>query len=146
MKDIGRKPHRYAWQKVGIALTGILLSVVLHELFHILMHWGDITSISFFQGGSIAEIIVLEHKGNDIEGEELAAYLITLLVMIVTVMTIYKISDATDNRSAQQIIFGSGNDAPKLQSGEFLRLADKAEILQDIPKNSLKSSKPKSGH
>ncbi|MGB4762376.1 MAG: hypothetical protein WBP12_03395 [Candidatus Saccharimonas sp.] len=143
MSKVASKPSHYTWHKVGIVVIGLILSVVLHELFHIFMHWGEITRISFFQGDSVAEIIVLEHRDNDIEGEELAAYLITLLVMIVTVMTVYKISDASDNRSAQQIIFGSGNDAPKLKSGEFLRLADKAEILPDAPQQSSKATKPK---
>lgn len=105
------------------------------------MHWGDITSISFFQGDSIAEMIVLEHRGNDIEGEELAAYLITLLVMILTIMTVYKISDSTDNRSAQQIIFGTDKDAPKIKSAEFLKLAGKADLLPDEPAKPAKTKR-----
>lgn len=127
-KTASQSPH-YTWQKVAIIITGLILSVVLHELFHIFMHWGDITSISFFRGDSIAEMIVLEHRGNDIEGEELAAYLITLLVMILTVMTIYKINDSTDTRSAQQIIFGTDKDAPKIKSAEFLKLAGRVDLL-----------------
>lgn len=138
MEKIVRQWHKYTGHKIAIAVIGILLSVVLHELFHVWMHWGDITSIGFFQGGSIAEIIVIKHTGDDIEGEELAAYLITLLTMLVTLITLYKISDSTDQRSAQQIIFGDGKDAPNIKSAEFLKLANKADI---IPSGATKSKK-----
>lgn len=144
MTTTARTPSRYTWHKVSIIIIGLILSVILHELFHVFMHWGEITKISLFQGDSVAEIIVLEHRDSDIEGEELAAYLITLLVMILTVMTVYKIHDAGDTRSAEQIIFGSSKDAPKLRSGEFMRLAGKANILPDVPQNASPAKKTKS--
>ena len=141
MEKIVQQWHKYTGHKIAIAIIGIILSIVLHELFHVWMHWGDITSIGFFQGGSIAEIIVIKHTGEDIEGEELAAYLITLLTMLVTLITLYKISDSTDQRSAQQIIFGSGKDAPNIKSAEFLKLANKAELLSSESKTAKKPRK-----
>lgn len=140
MEKVAKQLSKYLGHKIVIIITGLILSVVLHELFHIWMHWGDITSISFFQGGSIAEMIVLEHRDNDIEGEELAAYLITLLVILLTIITVYKINDSTDTRTTQQIIFGSDKDAPKLKSSEFFKLADKADLL---PAESKKPTKKK---
>ena len=32
----------------GIGLIGFVLSIVLHELFHVLMHWGHVTAIHIF--------------------------------------------------------------------------------------------------
>ncbi len=133
MKASVRKPRRYLWQKLAILIVGLILSVVLHELFHLVIHWGEITSVSFFRNGAITEMVVLEHKGDDLEGEELAAYFITLLVMMATVMAIYKVGDVTDTRTVRQILFPGRGDLKGMKTSDFFKLAGKADLLPPAP-------------
>ncbi|MFZ2544547.1 MAG: hypothetical protein WAW80_01070 [Candidatus Saccharimonadales bacterium] len=91
---------------IVVGLVGFSLSVLLHELFHALIHWNHIANIgSILNNGSIAEILITEPQAYDLEGEEMVAYLITFIVIIATVMLIYKIYDATDTRSSHDILF-----------------------------------------
>lgn len=137
------KPQNYLWHKIVIVIIGLVLSVVLHEAFHIGVHWGEIESISFFQGESIAEIIVTKHSDSDIQGEEMAAYLITLLVIFFTVMIVYRINDATDTRTVRQILSEDSKDLQKMKSAEFKKLVGKTDIAGSKDKSSVKSKKSK---
>lgn len=135
------KPQRYLWHKIVIMVIGLVLSVVLHEAFHIGVHWGEIESISFFQGESIAEIIVTKHSDSDIQNEEIAAYLITLLVIFFTVMIIYRINDATDTRTVRQILSEDSKDLQKMKSAEFAKLVGKTDLAGSKTKSHSKSKK-----
>lgn len=135
------KPQSYLWHKIVILIIGLVLSVVLHEAFHIAVHWGEIESISFFQGESIAEIIVTKHSDSDIQGEEIAAYLITLLVIFFTVMIIYRINDATDTRTVRQILSEDSKDLQKMKSAEFAKLVGKTDLAASKGRPGKKSKK-----
>lgn len=126
------KQRPYLAHQIIIGVIGLIMSVVLHEAFHIWMHWGEIVNIRLFTGFSIAEIIVIEREGYDVLGEEIAAYLITILVIMSTVMIIYKISDATDTHTVRQLLF-PGKEFAGMKKSEFLRLAAKADIAPDPP-------------
>lgn len=142
MKSVKKtRSDQYIWHKVVIGLIGLVLSVVLHELFHIGLHWGEIESIRFFQGSSIAEVIVLEHRDSDLLGEEVAAYLITVLVILLTVIIIYRVSDATDTRTVQQIISGDSKDMQGMKNAEFLKLANKTDLAPPPESNAWPRSK-----
>lgn len=123
------KSHKYSGVKVLVGLVGLLLSVVLHELFHVFMHWGEVVHIGLFPGhGVIAEVAVSTPGDYDLIGEEIAAYMITLLVILATAMIICKIHDATDKRSASQILFARDSDMQRLSTSELLELASRAGI------------------
>lgn len=92
------------------------------------MHWGEIVSIRVFTGFSITEIVVIERTGYDIDGEEFAAYLITILVLILTTIVIYRIHDSADTRTVRQILFAKDNSRMGMKSAEFLKLARHAGI------------------
>lgn len=133
-----------AWSEIVIvAIIGLILSVVLHELFHILMHLDDMPRIGLFpQGhGAIVEILVWLPQGYDLEGEEIGAYTITLLTLMITVGIIFRIRDSRDKRSAAQILFPNDKKMQKLKPAELLKLTQKVEpglttlIPQDPKKN-----------
>jgi hypothetical protein len=110
--------------QILVGVLGVILSVVLHELFHILVHWNHIQHISLFPSlGTIVQIDVLPTAGSDIEGEELIAYGITLLVLLITVMIIYKIRDTNDKRSTGQILFPKDRDMRDMDPSEMLELS-----------------------
>lgn len=106
------------------------MSVVLHELFHIAMHWGQITHISILPNSSaLVELTVPLPNGYDLAGEEMAAYLITIAVLMVTALIISRIHDTTDHRSSSQILFPKHSDMHQLQPHELLELAYRANVI-----------------
>lgn len=133
------KPKKDLHVQILIGILGFMLSLVLHELFHILVHWNHIRQIDFFPNAlTIVQIDVMLPAGYDIEGEEIAAYGITLLVMILTVMAIYKVRDTDDKRSAGQILFPHDRKMQKLDPNEMLELSglsqnDPITPIQEAP-------------
>jgi hypothetical protein len=139
------KKHRsYLPHNIIIGAIGLIMSIVLHEAFHIWMHWGEIVSIRLFTGFSIAEVVVIEREGHDVLGEEMAAYLITILVIMATIMIIYKLSDAHDTHTVKQLLF-PGKEFAGMKRTEFLRLAASADIAPEpqpvVPKRVVKKPK-----
>ena len=93
-----------------VGVVGLFLSIVLHELFHILMHLGHITSMGIFTDShTLAEVNVVVPQGYNAEVEEFAAYTITLVIILITVAAIGMIHDKKDTRTFDQIIFPKGN-------------------------------------
>lgn len=130
---VSTKRPRYAvWAtKIIIAIIGITLSVALHELFHIVVHWNDGPHVKLLSSQeTLAEIIVWIPNGYDLEGEEIAAYTITLLTLIATAMIIYKIDDANDTRSAGEILFPDDKDMQKLSPDQMLDLVDRVDFAE----------------
>lgn len=89
-----------------VGLSGLILSVVLHEVFHIAMHFGNITSIHLFPNLSAGvEITSVAPAGYDVMLEEAIAYAISSLTILVTIIVVWKIHDAKDTRTYEQILF-----------------------------------------
>lgn len=65
--------------------------------------------------------------GYDLDGEEIAAYGITLLVMFITVIFIFRIKDSEDKRSSAQILFPEDREMQKLKPSEMLELSELAD-------------------
>jgi len=109
--------------RVLVGLIGLLLSVLLHELFHVIMHWGHIVGVGLFTNpATIVEIVVSVPKGYSTDFEELIAYTITVLTMLVTVIIICKIHDAKDTRTFNQIIFPKNSEMHHLSTTEVMKL------------------------
>jgi len=81
--------------RVIYALVGIVLSVVAHELFHILMHFGNITKFEFFPDFfSVLTITSNVPDGYDFVAEEFVAYTITLIILLITCVDVVAIHDS----------------------------------------------------
>lgn len=137
------KKQNYLEVKIVIAIIGLLLSVVLHELVHVLLHIDQVPHIGLLPAhtGAIVEILVDLPQGYDLEGEEFLAYAVTLLVMLATVMIIFKIHDHADERTSAEILFPNNKEMQKLTPDELLRLVDRADIAE--VHNTVKSDKYK---
>lgn len=93
--------------RVIVALIGATLSIVMHELFHVITHWGEIENISIFPDHNAIVTIFFAPKSDfDLLIEELVAYMITMVTLMLTIMLVSDIHESRDRRSVQQIIFG----------------------------------------
>lgn len=113
-----------------ITVVGLLMSVVLHELFHIIVHWGHIVRIQIFpDSGAIMEVTSLTQKGYDPQVEEGIAYLITMVTMLITAALVFTIHDKRDTRSFTQTVFPKNTDMQSLSRRELLQLAGRIHLL-----------------
>ena len=95
--------------RVWYALVGIIISIAAHEAFHLAAHMGNIQKISIFPNAfTIVEITetspgVLTH-----DAEEAIAYTITALILLLTIIDVFAISDSRDKRTVSQILDSQG--------------------------------------
>lgn len=136
-----KKWNNHLGAKIAVGVMGLISSVMLHELFHIFMHWGEVRHVSIFPSDSaLVGIGVWVPPGYDMEGEEIAAYGITLIVILITSMTIAKMNDNYDERSIGQILFPNDEKMQHLSPEEMLRLSGLDE-KEYISKKSVASKK-----
>lgn len=143
MREALKNMQGYVVVRVLVGILGLILSVALHELFHILMHLGRIRHIDFFPTPwSVVKIDAVIPPGYDLEGEEMVAYGITLLVIFITTLIIFKIKDSEDKRSSSQILFPGDKEMQKMKPSEMIRLLDIADPAPAPPATS-QQKKPK---
>jgi len=137
VKNFLNQLPKYVWLQIIVGLIGIVLSIVLHELFHVLVHLDQAPHIGLFppHNGAIVEILVQLPPGYDLEGEEFVAYTITLLVLLITIAIIFRIRDSADKRSAGQILFPDDKKMQKTDPTELLELTNETDIYHtpDLP-------------
>lgn len=122
MDKIATKISSHLGVKIMIGVLGLILSFMLHELFHLLMHWGEVSHVTFFPKPDIlAELSVSLPTEYDLAGEEIVAYIITFAVVLVTIMVIFKVGDDTDQRSSGQILFPEDKEMQKLDPSQMLQ-------------------------
>jgi membrane-bound metal-dependent hydrolase YbcI (DUF457 family) len=93
----------YKWLIIMIGLTGTFLSILLHELFHYIMHAKDFIRFYIFpSNGNIAQVVTYIPKGYNMLQEEIVAYIITSLVLLITMLLIVKILLANDNKTIEK--------------------------------------------
>ena len=130
MSKSSKEQRRSLATQYVVGLWGAFLSIALHEAFHIYMHWGSINRIEFFPNlTTIMQVDTVLPAGYDIEGEEIAAYCITLIVLIVTSVIIFKIRDTDDIRSAGQTLFPGNKKMQKMNPTQMLKLSGLEEPL-----------------
>lgn len=118
--------------RLWIALAGVFLCVVLHELFHILVHWNTIVSINILPNiYTLVEVNSVSLHHYDTSLEELIAYSITLSVLLITAMLIVKINDSKDTRSFSEILLPKNSDIKNLSESEFFELVHKSELFKN---------------
>jgi len=112
-----------------IGFLGLILSIVLHELFHIIMHWGHVTSISFFSNHyAIVQLTVDKSSPFNAVEEEAIAYIITSVVALFTMIAIWRVSDKKDTRTFTEIIAPWNHS--KHQSRRMVQMANKKKLLR----------------
>jgi hypothetical protein len=111
--------------RVAVAITGLILSVVLHELFHVIMHWGHITSVGLFTDShTIFEVVVNDTPaGYDVNLEELVAYMITGIVILITTIIVWHLNDISDKRTLTQTLNLKDNELDDINVDEVLKMA-----------------------
>ena len=125
--------------RILVGAIGLFLSVALHELFHIVMHWQDIRHIDFFPTPwSMVQIDAVIPEGYDLVGEEMAAYGVTLFVLFVTAFIIFKMKDSEDKRSSGEILFPDDDKMQHLKPSKMLELS---ELDDDLEPNKTTSSR-----
>ncbi|MCA9335028.1 hypothetical protein KC953_02695 [Candidatus Saccharibacteria bacterium] len=130
------KPHVVV-KVILVCMIGALLSLIAHEAFHIILHWGNISHVSIFPNpGTIVQIETNLPPGYDIDGEEMVAYIISFIVIIFTALYVFKIMDDEDDRDPAQILFPNNPELQKLTPKE---LWEKSEMDIILPEK--KSSK-----
>lgn len=90
--------------RVLYMLGGIFMSVVAHELFHVLMHLGDIHSAELFPDAHA--IFSMSHNvmsSRQLMAEESVAYVISAVVILITVIDVFAIHDSRSNHSATSL-------------------------------------------
>lgn len=99
--------HNLFDARIIVGIIGVMLSIVLHEAFHIILHIGEIQSFSIFPDhNALVSIFFVPSTGDvDLAFEEATAYLITIITLVLTVMLINDIHEARDKRSVEQILF-----------------------------------------
>lgn len=124
-------PFLFRDTRIAVGFIGIILSVVLHELFHIAMHWGNVVNISVFpNSNTIVEVTSLTTHYYNTDLEELIAYTITLATLLVTTIIICKIHDAKDTRSFSNTLLPRSSSMRDLSDAQVIELAYKTGIFK----------------
>jgi len=112
--------------KLLVGVIGLLFGVILHEALHIWLHWGEIDHVSLFTHSAIVEAR-LDTVVHDIQGEEMAAYSLSITTWLVTVIIIAKIHDESDERSSHDILFPRSK-ATTMRHDELLDVAQRVNL------------------
>lgn len=109
--------------RIVIGVCGILLSIVMHELFHLILHWGEITTIHLLPNpATVVEILFVPTFSYNLLAEEVCAYGITALTITLTAMLIHDINDQRDHRSVEQIILAKESDTKATRDRQLHQL------------------------
>lgn len=89
------------------AVIGIVISIIAHELFHIAAHIGDIQKIEIFPTFYTIVEVTVDNSPSALthDAEELIAYTITVLILFLTVVDVFAITDSRDRRTSQETLF-----------------------------------------
>ncbi len=106
MKTPQKPPKNSHTSLIVVGVVGLLSSIALHEMVHIVSHWHQITGVRVFPNFyTVAELIIDLPPNYDLDGEEFLAYIISAAVLIATAIIMSKMYDAADTRTVSQILF-----------------------------------------
>jgi hypothetical protein len=107
--------------RVLYALTGLILSIVAHELVHV----GDITAVHILPNLSTIVALNLDSiQGYDLNSEELVAYTVSGLIQLVTIIDVFAIHDSHSRKPIEKLIF-KDDDLSESDSKLLLQLISK---------------------
>jgi hypothetical protein len=111
--------------RVLYALTGLILSIVAHELVHVLAHFGDVTAVHILPNLSTIVALNLDSiQGYDLNSEELVAYTVSGLMQLVTIIDVFAIHDSHSRKPIEKLIF-KDDDLSESDSKLLLQLISK---------------------
>lgn len=112
--------------RVLYALTGIILSLLAHELVHVLMHFGDVHTVHILPDvTTIAALYVDTATGYDMNSEELVAYAVSGLIQLITIIDVFAIHDSRDRKTIGKHIFKHHDNLSETDSKLLLQLISK---------------------
>lgn len=89
---------------ISIFAVGAVLSIVLHEAFHYAMHYGHIVRIDFFTNNNIVQVVAMTPRGYNVLGEELVAYSITILTVVLFAVLAVKVSNGAHKARKEKAV------------------------------------------
>lgn len=109
---------------------GVVLGFVLHELFHVIVHWGSIESIAFMPTAhALVQITATADAGHSVLVEELIAYGITLFVFVLTFIVLARRQDAFDSRSLKATVLPKKSPLRNLSEKDLRELMYQTLVL-----------------
>lgn len=116
--------------RVIVGLVGALLSVVMHELFHVIVHLGEVTGVSILPGTGAIVAVTLAYTAEYHQGlEEALAYVVTLVVLLLTTMLVCDIHDSRSTKSIRQTILPKDFSDTYSQHDEYMALNHLSELV-----------------
>ncbi len=124
---LARSVSRYAFDtRVLYLLVGITLSILAHELIHVLMHLGAIHSVHFFPDSSTIIALNVDFIAADsLNTEEIIAYTIMVIVQFITIIDVLAVHDSRDGKSAEQLLFGTDKILSERENDILLELVSR---------------------
>ena len=111
--------------RVLYALTGLILSILAHELVHVVMHFGDINAVHILPNLSTIVALNLDStRSYDLNSEELVAYTVSCLVQLITIIDVFAIHDSRSRKPVEKLIF-KNHDLSEADSKLLLQLISK---------------------
>ena len=112
------------------ALCGIVCSVVAHELLHVFLHIGDISSVHIFPDWStVVAIIVNAPTDFDVMQEEAFAYTISTAILFLTMIDVFAIHDSRSETSYRDALLPPESSSSDIDHAAFFALATRAKII-----------------
>ena len=129
-KRVRRYGRAFFNLKTLVIVTGLLFSVVLHELFHVVMHWNHVLEVQLLPNhAAIVAITSQTAVGYNPQMEEFIAYGITMLTMLATSIIVNGMHDKNDTRTAYQTLFPHRTGTKQLTQREFYELAARINLI-----------------
>lgn len=97
--------------RIWYCVAGLTVAVAAHEAFHIAAHIGHIEKIAIFPNAFTLVELTLDDAPRLLthDAEEAIAYTITVLIVFLTIIDVFAITDSRDKRTTDQIIFPKKN-------------------------------------
>jgi len=134
MKQFTRRVRRNGrtsfYFQILIASIGLFLSVALHELVHVVAHWGHVTSVELLPDQhALVSITSATPHGYNPQLEEAIAYSVTMLILLVTIAVICTMKDKRDTRTVLQTVFPKNKFMQSMTPKELFELASRVNLL-----------------
>lgn len=125
------KRSLFDWRVLTVGIIGLFLSVLLHELFHIALHWGHITAIRILPNPmALVEVDAVMSTDYDLQFEEAIAYSITFAVILITAIIMTKIMESRDKRTFSETFLPKWSTMSDLESQELVELAYRSNAFR----------------
>lgn len=123
MKTPQKPPKNSRTSLIVVGVVGLLSSIALHEMVHIVSHWHQITGVRVFQIFIPSLNSLLTCHLTTTSTANFLAYIISTAVLIATAIIMSKMYDAADTRTVRQILFPKQNPRTAVPMKQVSRTA-----------------------